>query len=191
MSADGDVADGGVADGALCAGEVVATVHETKGLVVAAFDAVFYCDIMVLCKGGEVVEFFVVDAVGSGADDEAGDGRVGEGFFVSLLQEVEWGVGGGVGLEVGKVVCGVAVAAGVEAYALVDLLGDGGCRAAVGGHEGFAVAESAAVVAKCAVAVGTGEATVDGYFADGGTEDSSAVVGVGEVVHFEGRGVRI
>ena len=69
----------------------------------------------------EPVEFLFIDTVGSGADIDADDVGMAQGFSVQLPESRERGVCVGVGLEVGDVVRGVAVADFVEFYAFVDL----------------------------------------------------------------------
>ena len=117
---------------------------------------------MLLSQRGQVVQLLVVDAVGSGADHKTGNHGVGEGFLITLTQHLQRGVGVAVRLEVGHIARGFPVAAGVETDALLNLLRDAACRAAISGRKGFAVAEGAACGAERAVAIGTGEAAIHG-----------------------------
>ena len=73
------------------------------------------------------------------------------------------------------------MATGVEPDALVYLLRDASCSAAIGGGKGFAGTEGAAPEAKGAVAVGTDEAAVHCDFLHGAAEAFAAIVGIGEV----------
>ena len=73
------------------------------------------------------------------------------------------------------------MALGVEPDALVYLLRDAACRAAIGGGKGFAGTEGAAPEAKGAVAVGAGEAAVHCDFLHCAAEAFAAIVGIGEV----------
>jgi len=163
VDADRDAAGGGATDGVngLCMG--VAPVDASQGGVIDGFHAVLDEDGVGLVELGKVTEQGLGHTVGPCADDEADDVGNGEGLLVARLECGEDGVGVGVCLEVGEVFHG-GVFAGEELLAFLQLLGNGLGGGAVGGVEGLVVAVGAAARAYRAVAVGAGEACVDGYF---------------------------
>ena len=183
MSAAVEAALGGEAQSALGGGEVVATVDGLEGAVVATLDAVFYGHETALGEVVEIVEEGLADAVGAGADDDALDQGMRQGLGVALAQHVEGRIGVAVGLEIGKIAAGVAIAPLVEGYALVNLLGDGldgtkgrlAVGVAIGGIEGHIVAEGAARRGERPVAVGAGEAGIDREFLDATAKDASHI----------------
>lgn len=183
VASAGDSPLGGGGEGLRGAGKVVPSVDEPEGLVVAAFDAVFHHHVGALRQLLQVVQLWVIHAVGPCADYQAFDHWVAEGFFVALLQGLEFGVGVAIGLEVGQIAAFHPPSFLVEGDAFVNLLGDAFAGVAVGGVEGCVVAEGAARGAELSVAVGAGEAGVDGQLLHASAKAVSAVVGVGEALH--------
>ena len=196
MGATMDAMACGGFDGAAGGVEIVMTMDSQEGVVVATFDPIFDCDEMGLCEGGEVVEFFVVYAVGSGADDEANDLGILQCFGVALSEHGEGGIGVAIGLEIGEIFSAFAVAPGVEVDAFLDLLGDAfveGARGAdgegegavggatIGGGEGVVVAEGATADTQTAISVGATESCIDGEFLYALTEEVFEVVGIGVI----------
>lgn len=78
---------------ASCTGEVVSSVDGDKRLVETGFDAVFDNDIVVLGKRGEVVEFAIVDAIGTCTDDNPCDFGQFECLRKNLLQPFQRSIG--------------------------------------------------------------------------------------------------
>ena len=165
MGADVEAARGRHFDGSGSAGEVVAAVYVLEGGVVAGLHPVFYLDdVAIVLQFLEKVELFIVNAVGAGADDYADHVGVGKGFPVDLPEPLDGAEGVAVGLEVGEIVAGAAVADLVEFNPFVQLLPDALPRDAVARVEGGVVAVGAAAAADGAVAVRAAEAGVDDEF---------------------------
>ena len=183
VPAHGQAAPGGGADGRLGAGEVVAAVDEAEGAVVAALDAVLHSHIVLLGIVRQEVEHRAVHAIGARAHHQAHHPGVAQGLVVALAQHLHGGVGVAVGLEVGQVDRGRTVAAAVESDALVELRGDGGHPPQVGGAEGLVGAEGAAAGGYPAVAVGAGEAGVNGQLLHPRPETPAKIVTISVVSH--------
>ena len=66
-----DSSFGGGTDGPLCGAKVVTPIYAQECGIIAALDAVFECNIMRLGKGGDVVQFGFIDAVGTRANDKS------------------------------------------------------------------------------------------------------------------------
>lgn len=123
--------------------------------------AVFDGDIRALGKLAEQSEHVVGHAVWAGADYEADDLRMGEGFFVNSAEAVDGGVGIGRRLEVGEIIVALAVAQLHALEALVDLPADPGSRQSAAGAEAAIVTESATTDGNGAIDIRAREASID------------------------------
>lgn len=179
MGSTGDAVLSCETDGVFRSGEVVASVDALESLVIHAFHTVFQHDVMGSLNLVQVAEQGLVDAVGSGADDDAGDLRRCQGLSVYLFEFPQWFIGVGIGLEIGEVMLRFSVAFFVEFHAFFNLLSDALLGCAIGGVEGLVAAKGAASLADLTIAVGAAETCVDADFLHTAAELLHEVVAVG------------
>lgn len=154
-------------DALACGGESVSPVDSCQSGVVGRFDTEFYYNgSNGHCDRTKHVEDFLVDTVGTCADDKAYDARDGEGFAIEFLKLIDGLMGVGKGLKISEIRRGSAVTAAVELDAFLYLLADAFLRVAVRWVEGVVATEGAASSADGAVAVRAAETGVDADFLD-------------------------
>ena len=170
---------GGHLDGAAGAREVVAPVDGPERGVEGRFDAVFEGDIPLPGQPGEIVELALVDAVGARADDDSRHAGMRAGLIVKPLQPLQRGVGVGKSLEIDQVALRRTVAVAVEFDPLGDLLPDALRGHAIRRGERSVVTERTPSLADRPVAVGAGEARIDGKFLHPAAEQTAEVPRIG------------
>ncbi len=157
----------------------VATIDTRQRRVIDGLDAVLDE------KEGAAIQFFEIiqerigHAVGPSADDEAKNIGHREGLLVFGFEVLERIVGVGVGLKISQILH-FRVLLGKESFAFLQLLRDGFGGSTIAGIEGLVVAIGAASRADSAVAVGTGETSIERDFlslnAQLGSEPCAVVV---------------
>lgn len=179
VCADVQAPRGGHLDGAAGAREVVAPVDGPERGVEGRFDAVFEGDIPIPGQPGEIVELALVDAVGARADDDSRHAGMREGLIVKPLQPLQRGVGVGKSLEIDQVALRRTVAVAVEFDPLGDLLPDALRGHAIRRGERSVVTERTPSLSDRPVAVGAGEARIDGKFLHPAAEQTAEVPRIG------------
>ena len=141
----------------------VTSIDAQECRVVDGFDAIFDNEEGATVQFFQIVKQSVRHAVGTGTDDDADDIGHGKRLFVFGFEMVERGVGVGVGLEVSQVFH-IGIFPGKKALPLFELLGDGFLCDTIVRIECLVVAIGAATCAHPTIAIGAGEASVEGDF---------------------------
>ena len=162
-------------NGTLGGGKVVTAIDMFERLIVARLHAILYSHIFMLRQTGKVVELLLIHAVGTRADNDASNVGMRESLIVALTQTLQRAIGIGKGLEVCQKLTRLAVAAAVELHALVDLLGDALRALAIAWGERLVEAEGTAARREVSIAIGAGEARIDGDLLHTMTESTSEI----------------
>ena len=153
---------GGELHGAAGAGEVMTPSDGAQRRVRGRLDTVLDGHVAVARHLGQQVELRLVDAVGTRSHDDALDLRMGERLVVERPQPLGRRIGVRVGLEVDQIAPRRAVAVHMEGNPLLDLLRDALLGPAIRRGERSVVTERTPPVSQGSVAIGAGEARIDG-----------------------------
>ena len=158
-----DATSSSACDGINGLGMGVTSIDAQECRVVDGLNAVFNNEESSTVQLFQIVKQSVRHAVGTGTDDDADDIGHGKRLFVFGFEMVERGVGVGVGLEVSQVLH-LGIFPGKKALPLLELLGNRFLRDAIVRIECLVVAIGAATCAHPTIAIGAGEASVEGDF---------------------------
>ena len=163
VQAHGNPPLGQAVDGRARLGPGVAAVDGRKRGVRTALGAELHGHVDLARHVGKGVEQVVGKAVGARADDQAAHLGVRQRLAIFGKDGGGVTIGIAISLKISQIVLRLIFGA-EKRDAVVELAADGAARVAIVGVEGAVVAESASTRALGAVAVGAGEARVDGYF---------------------------
>ena len=166
--------------------EGVPAVDASQRVVVSTLHTVFHDEEATLVQVFEIVEERVGHAVRARADDDTHNIFHLQGLFIELAETVDGGIGVGISLEVGQILH-LGVFPRKELLASLQLTGDAVLALTVGRIEGAVVAVDAATCGETAIAVGTGEARIDGnlLYTEGETAAyPRAVIIIIRCIHF-------
>ena len=158
-----DATSSSACDGINGLGVGVTSIDAQECRIVDGLDAVFDNEEGATVQLFQIVKQGVGHAVGTSTDDDADDIRHGERLLVFGFEMVERGIGVGVGLKVSQVLH-VGIFSGKKVLPLLELLGNRFLRDAIVRIECLVVAIGAATCAHPTIAIGAGEASVEGDF---------------------------
>ena len=150
----------GAQDGILRLLESMAAIDAQKGVVVGAFDAVFYQYEGALVELCQIIEQLIRHAIRACAYDDAHNIVYLQRLVVKRLELVEWGIGVGEGLEIGQILH-IRILVGEELLALFELLGYRVATLAIRGVERAVVAIDATTSGNASIAIRTGKTCID------------------------------
>jgi hypothetical protein len=92
----------------------MSAVDTFQSFIVTGFDAVFNDDIHLFRELTEICQFLFINTVRPGTDHQSGNTGKIQRLLIGLFQFGKWGIGVGIGLEIGQEFIRPAIPEGME-----------------------------------------------------------------------------